>query len=148
MDERMNPMRRAAFTFQQIDHIALSVADLKKSVAWYQDVLGLERRYEEVWGECPAMLCAGSTCIALFAAKPDGPVSNVSAEAGASFRHLAFRATYADFLEAERALQQRGMQVEFQDHGIAHSIYFADPDGHRLEITTYDLPTEQKPFLA
>ena len=136
------------FTLLQIDHVALTVADVKKSVAWYQAVLGLGRRYEEAWGECPAMLCAGSTCVALFAAQPDGPVSNASTEAGPRFRHLAFRATYADFLEAERALQQHGIQVEFQDHGIAHSIYFADLDGHRLEITTYDLPRAEKPFLA
>ena len=147
-DEGMTHMRGPAFTLQQIDHVALPVADLKKSVAWYQDLLGLERRYEEVWGQCPVMLCAGSTCVALFAAQPDGAVSNLSTGAGPGFRHLAFRAAYADFLEAERTLQQRGIQVEFQDHGIAHSIYFADPDGHRLEITTYDLPRAEKPFLA
>jgi len=29
--------------------------------------------------------------------------------------------------------------VEFQNHGIAHSIYFRDPDGHELEITTYEV---------
>ena len=54
------------FTLQQIDHVALTVTDLEKSIAWYQDVLGLERRYRETWGDCPAMLCAGSTCVALF----------------------------------------------------------------------------------
>ena len=25
------------------------------------------------------------------------------------------------------------------DHGIAHSIYLHDPNGHEIEITTYDL---------
>ena len=136
------------FALQQIDHVALTAADLKKSVAWYQDVLGLERRHEDAWGDCPVFLCAGSTCIALFAVQPGGPAANVSTEAEAGFRHLAFRASYADFVEAERNLQQKGIPVEFQDHGIAHSIYFADPDGHRLEIATYDLPKAQKPFLA
>ena len=29
--------------------------------------------------------------------------------------------------------------VSFQDHDICHSIYSADPDGHQLEITTYEL---------
>ena len=136
------------FTLQQIDHVALSVTDLEKSIAWYQDVLGLERRYREAWGDCPAMLCAGSTCVALFALRPAESSARTSGSALPTMRHLAFRATYADLLGAEKNLQERGIQFEFQNHGIAHSIYFADPDGHQLEITTYDLPKAEKPFLA
>jgi catechol 2,3-dioxygenase-like lactoylglutathione lyase family enzyme len=26
-----------------------------------------------------------------------------------------------------------------EDHTIAHSIYIFDPDGHRVELTTYEL---------
>ena len=40
---------------------------------------------------------------------------------------------------AQAELKRRGIQFEFQDHKISHSIYFDDPDGHHLEITTYDL---------
>ena len=53
--------------------------------------------------------------------------------------HLAFRATRKSFLAAQEELKQRGIKFEFQDHEISHSIYFSDPDGHELEITTYDL---------
>jgi len=35
--------------------------------------------------------------------------------------------------------QQRNITFEFQDHVIAHSIYFQDPDGHEIEITTYEI---------
>ena len=136
------------FTLQQIDHVALAVTDLQKSIAWYQDVLGLERRYRAAWGDCPAMLCAGSTCVALFPLRPAESSARTSGSAQATMRHLAFRATYADLLEAEKNLEERGIPFEFQDHRIAHSIYFVDPDGHQLEITTYDLPKAEKPFLA
>jgi len=136
------------FTLQQIDHVALAVADLETSIVWYQEVLGLERRYEDAWGDYPAMLCAGSTCVALFALRPAESSARTSGSAQPTMRHLAFRATYADLLEAEKSLQERGIPFEFQNHGIAHSIYFDDPDGHQLEITTYDLPKAQKPFLA
>ena len=136
------------FTLHQIDHVALSVTDVERSIAWYQDVLGLERRYEDAWGDCPAMLCAGSTCLALFPLPSAESSVRTSGSAQPTMRHLAFRATYADLLEAEKNLQERGIQFEFQNHRIAHSIYFADPDGHQLEITTYDLPNPEKPFLA
>jgi catechol 2,3-dioxygenase-like lactoylglutathione lyase family enzyme len=53
--------------------------------------------------------------------------------------HLAFRANRENFLGAQQELKQRGIKFEFQDHEIAHSIYFRDPDGHQLEITTYEV---------
>jgi len=136
------------FTLQQIDHVALAVGDLEKSIAWYQEVLGLERRYQDAWGSYPAMLCAGSTCVALFPSGDAESSAKASGVARAMIRHLAFRATYADLLEAEKNLQERAIAFEFQNHGIAHSIYFSDPDGHQLEITTYDLPKAEQPFLA
>ena len=135
------------FTLQQIDHVALSVTDLEKSVAWYQEVLGLERRYREAWGNYPVMLCAGSTCVALFPSGRD-ELSGRASNDRPIIRHLAFRATYADLLEAEKCLKERGIPFEFQNHGIAHSIYFADLDGHQLEITTYDVPKVETPFIA
>ena len=55
--------------------------------------------------------------------------------------HLAFRADRENFLAAQRELEKRGIEFEFQDHEISHSIYFRDPDGHALEITTYELPS-------
>ncbi len=56
-----------------------------------------------------------------------------------SLRHIAFRADAANFERAQRELGARGIELTFEDHDIAHSIYFHDPDGYRLEITTYDL---------
>jgi catechol 2,3-dioxygenase-like lactoylglutathione lyase family enzyme len=44
---------------EHLDHVALAVKDLKRSAQWYQEVLGLERRYQEAWGEVPTMLGAG-----------------------------------------------------------------------------------------
>ena len=56
-----------------------------------------------------------------------------------AMRHLAFRVNATGFAQAKDELTRRGIAFEFQDHDIAHSIYFDDPDGHRLEITTYEL---------
>jgi hypothetical protein len=32
-----------------------------------------------------------------------------------------------------------GIAFEFQDHAVSQSIYFDDPDGLRLELTTYEV---------
>jgi catechol-2,3-dioxygenase len=53
--------------------------------------------------------------------------------------HLALRTDRANFLQAQQELKQRGIKFHFQDHEISQSIYFRDPDGHELEITTYEL---------
>jgi len=53
-------------------------------------------------------------------------------------RHLAFRTDRAGLDRARAALSRRGIAFHFQDHDLCHSIYFHDPDGHELEITTYE----------
>jgi catechol 2,3-dioxygenase-like lactoylglutathione lyase family enzyme len=120
----------------QIDHVAIAVTDVERSADWYCDVLGMDRRHPE-WGSMPAMVCAGDTCIALFTVA--GEPSPVPGRDAISMRHLAFRVDRAGFERAQEELRDRGIELEFMDHETAHSVYFQDPDGHRLEITTYEL---------
>jgi catechol-2,3-dioxygenase len=54
-------------------------------------------------------------------------------------RHVAFRVSAVNFARARQQLGARGIGVEFQDHQIAHSIYFHDPDGHQIKLTTYEV---------
>ena len=121
-----------------IDHVALAVQDVRSSAKWYQEVLGLERLHEDVWGDFPAMVGIGGTMIALFPVQGSDPKPRPGKDV-LTMRHLAFRADGENFARARQELTERGLEVEFQDHGLAHSIYFHDPDGHEIEITTYDL---------
>ena len=119
-----------------IDHVALSVCDVEKAAQWYVDVLGFKRLYDGMWEGVPVFIGKGTTALALF------PVRSKSAASGPAdvrMLHLAMRADRKNFLAAQEELKQRGIKFEFQDHEISHSIYFHDPDGHILEITTYDL---------
>jgi catechol 2,3-dioxygenase-like lactoylglutathione lyase family enzyme len=126
------------FAIDGIDHVAIAVRDVRRSALWYQQVLGLRRLHEDAWGDLPAVVGIGGTAIALFPVQGDAPKARPGRDTLA-MRHLAFRVDAANFAHARAALQARGIPLEFQDHGIAHSIYFEDPDGHELEITTYDL---------
>jgi catechol 2,3-dioxygenase-like lactoylglutathione lyase family enzyme len=127
--------RRIMFSVAGLDHVALTVRDLNASVTWYREILGLERRYQEAWGDYPVLMCAGESGIALFQATEAG-----THNAGASgFRHVAFRVSRADFDEAQTDFRARGIPFVFEDHGISHSVYLDDPDGYVVELTTYEV---------
>jgi catechol 2,3-dioxygenase-like lactoylglutathione lyase family enzyme len=130
---------------EQIDHVALRCASPEATKAWYVSTLGFEHVFADQWSGVPIVLRLGSTFLTLFPQK-----ANEQASTGGQAWHLALRAaTYADFQSAQTELQARGVSFQFQDHEISHSIYFFDPDGFLLEITTYDVPKdEKKPKLA
>ncbi|HEX4637959.1 MAG TPA: VOC family protein [Chthoniobacterales bacterium] len=120
-----------------IDHVALSVRDVERAAKWYIDVLGFERRHEEMWNGVPVFVGKGATALALFPARERSTSSGAPTEI--RMLHFAMRANRKNFLAAQEELKERGIKFEFEDHEISHSIYFRDPDGHHLEITTYEL---------
>jgi catechol 2,3-dioxygenase-like lactoylglutathione lyase family enzyme len=120
-----------------IDHVALSVRDVERAAQWYIDVLGFERRHDGMWDGIPVFIGKGTTAIALFPVR-SRETSTTPERGGVRMLHLAFGANRKSFLAVQEELKRRGIQFEFQDHEISHSIYFSDPDGHKLEITTYE----------
>jgi catechol 2,3-dioxygenase-like lactoylglutathione lyase family enzyme len=122
-----------SFHVQGLDHIALTVGDQQISDSWYRDVLGLERKHADAWGDTPIALMAHGSGLALFKAPaPDG-------NRAAGLRHIAFRVDRENFELAQDDLRGRGIAFEFQDHVVSQSIYFEDPDGLLLELTTYEV---------
>ncbi len=117
--------------------MALAVRDVERAADWYCDLLGFERRFKGRWGGVPVFVGKDTTALALF------PVSSAEPTArprgSITMLHLAFRTSGSGFLAAQRELAARGIEFHFQDHEISRSIYFRDPDGHDLEITTYDV---------
>lgn len=126
------------FQLECIDHVALLVRDVESSVRWYEDVLGLDRLHRDVWGSFPAVVGKGGTSLALFPVDSPSPNPPPGRDT-LCVRHIAFRVDHANFVAAQIELERRGIPFELQGHRIARSIYFKDPDGHQLEITTYDL---------
>jgi catechol 2,3-dioxygenase-like lactoylglutathione lyase family enzyme len=126
------------FEIDALDHIALSVRDVSRSAQWYAEVLGFKRLHEGKWNGIPVFVGNAAAAIALFPASEE--VGSASADrAAVRTLHFAFRADRENFSRARDELQKRAISFEFQDHEVSHSIYFRDPDGHKIEITTYEV---------
>jgi catechol 2,3-dioxygenase-like lactoylglutathione lyase family enzyme len=129
---------RLMFEIDALDHIALSVRDVARSTQWYAEVLGFKRLHEDKWNGIPVFVGNGDAAIALFPAAEEVGSTSVDRVAVRTL-HFAFRTNRENFLCAQDELKKCAIRFEFQDHEISHSIYFRDPDGHRIEITTYEL---------
>ena len=107
-----------------INHITLAVSDLDASVRFYEHVLGLHLASHHDGG---AYLEAGDTwlCLSLDSAASDQPRSD--------YTHIAFDVSEADFPAFEEKLKASGVTIWKQNRSEGHSIYFLDPDGHKLE---------------
>ena len=135
------------FQVDQIDHVELFVPDRHEAARWYGKVLGLVVVPEyEHWAkdpQGPLMISSdgGSTKLALFQGTPQGPRET------ADFHLVAFRVRAPSFIRFLERLpdldltDHHGRRVTSElvvDHDSAFSIYFSDPFGHQLELTTYD----------
>ena len=122
-----------------LDHVAITVRDPLNSMAWYQDVLGLERRFEEVWADYPTVMLAGESGVAIFPATSSEPDTVSDKQNTITMRHFAFRVDRENFKRAKERMRWSGVEFREDDHGVSHSIYIRDPDGHEIEITTYEV---------
>ena len=107
-----------------LNHLTLAVTDLERSIAFYRDLLGCELR--AVW-DSGAYLEAGSLWLCLSVDdKADGAVR-------ADYTHYAFGVD-ADAFEPLAARIGSSATLWKTDTSEGASLYFLDPDNHRLEL--------------
>jgi catechol 2,3-dioxygenase-like lactoylglutathione lyase family enzyme len=118
---------------QGLDHVAITVEDLARSRRFYMDVIGLEPKFEE--GHEPAFMLSHSSGLALFSRR-SYPGTGADGVPDLRVMHIAFRIARDEFDRARAELPSLGIDPRYEDHGSVHSIYFRDPDGHQIELTT------------
>ncbi|MFC4128404.1 VOC family protein [Nocardia rhizosphaerae] len=115
-----------------INHIVLFVADLPRSLAFYEEVLGFTRLPEGFPGG--AFLrhpeSANDHDLGLFQARAQaGPAGAVG------LYHVAWEvATLAELASMRTRLAEAGALTGASDHGSTKALYARDPDGIEFEV--------------
>jgi catechol 2,3-dioxygenase-like lactoylglutathione lyase family enzyme len=114
-----------------LNHVTLAVADVERSVTFYRDVLGCSVR--ALWND-GAYLEAGALWLCL--SRDD----LVRTSPHPDYTHFAFSVPEGDFAEMSGRLQE-ACKVWKDNSSEGASIYFLDPDGHKLEVHVGDIET-------
>ena len=129
-----------------IHHVAYRCRDARETVRWYRKMLNMEfvlaiaeDRVPSTKAPDPYMhvfLDAGRGNVLAFFELPTQPEMGRDPNTPEWVQHIAFRVQDRDTLLAFRAhLEANGVDVlGVTDHGAFHSIYFFDPNGHRIEM--------------
>ena len=139
--------------FQRLHHVAYRCSDAKETADWYSAMLGMafisafaEDRVPSTGAEDPYMhifLDAGGGNVLAFFELPNRPPMSRDDNTPAWVQHIAFKVEDLDALMSAKAhLEAAGIEVLGPTHhGVFQSIYFFDPNGHRLELAC-DIGTE------
>jgi catechol 2,3-dioxygenase-like lactoylglutathione lyase family enzyme len=144
---------------KRIHHVAYRCKDAKKTVEWYIKYLNMdfvlaiaEDNVPSTGAPDPYMhvfLDAGQGNVLAFFELPTQPEMGRDQNTPAWVQHLALEIdTMDELLAAKARLQADGIEVIGPtNHTIFQSIYFFDPNGHRLELSVNTATSEMKDKL-
>ena len=130
----------------RIHHVAYRCKDAKETVDWYVRHLNMDFVLAIAENQVPStkapdpymhlFLDAGHGNVLAFFELPNSPDMGRDANTPDWVQHIAFKVDSVQTLEDTKArLQAAGIEViGVTDHTIFKSIYFFDPNGHRLEL--------------
>ena len=120
-----------------MDHIVLRVSDVKRSLDWYANELGLEPVRVEEWQaeECPfpSVRISEGTIIDLIEGEVDQMRRNLD-----HFCMVVSAESMDEVRTSGRFRIVRDPDFElFGARGMADGLYIADPDGNEIELRAY-----------
>jgi catechol 2,3-dioxygenase-like lactoylglutathione lyase family enzyme len=128
---------------QGVHHITLVGADRETSIGFWEGVLGMPFVFEQ-----PNLDSASEShlyfdpgdgrLITVFTDESRRPDATPTARDPGSVHHIAFSVSRATFLQAVKRLDDRGIPHSgVRDRGFMDSIYFRDPLGLLIELSSY-----------
>lgn len=133
---------------QRIHHVAYRCRNARETVAFYQRVMGMDFQLAIAEDKVPStqapdpymhvFLDAGNGNVLAFFEVPNSAPMQKDPNTPDWVQHIAFEVKdMAALLSAQKKAEAEGLAVIGPvDHSIFQSIYFFDPNGHRLEVTT------------
>ena len=131
---------------ERIHHVAYRCKDAKETVDFYQRVLNMEFQIAFAEDKVPStkdpdpymhvFLDAGMGNVLAFFELPTKEPMDRDHNTPQWVQHIAFEVKdYKALVAAKEHIEAEGLEVIGPvDHGIFQSIYFFDPNGHRLEL--------------
>ena len=129
-----------------VHHVAYRCRDAKETVEFYNRVLGMDFQLAIAEDKVPStgapdpymhvFLDAGNGNVLAFFELPTKPDMDRDRNTPEWVQHIAFKVnTMDDLMNAKARAEEMGLDVVGPTHhGIFKSIYFFDPNGHRLEL--------------
>jgi len=140
---------------KRIHHVAYRCNDAKETVEFYERVLNMEFQIAFAEDRVPStkqpdpyihvFLDAGMGNVLAFFELPTQPPMGRDQNTPEWVQHLAFEVeNYDALVAAKKHIEDEGVDVLGPtNHGIFQSIYFFDPNGHRLELVANTRTEEQ-----
>ncbi len=131
-----------------VHHVAYRCRDARETVLWYREHLGMDFVLAIAENQVPStkapdpymhvFLDAGGGNVLAFFEVPNSPEMQFDSNTPRWVQHIAFKVDNEEALIARRdKLAAAGVDVIGPvDHTLFKSIYFFDPNGHRLELAT------------
>ena len=144
---------------KRIHHVAYRRHDAKETVEFYQRVLSMDFQLAIAENEVPStkapdpymhvFLDAGMGNVLAFFELPNSPTMGRDEQTPLWVQHIAFEVESIEaLLEAKTHIEGQGLDVLGPvNHGIFKSIYFFDPNGHRIELAAHTGTAEQMKML-
>ena len=125
---------------QGIDHVAINVRDIDKSVDFYTKAIGLKiTEREPSKPGIEYFLDCGPSLIGIIQAK-DLTTKHAFENEGLGANHFSFRVHSHDFEPMIKRLEEHNVTIEFaKKREKSWSLYFYDIDGNKLEVTAWPL---------
>ncbi len=140
---------------KRIHHVAYRCNDARETVDFYERVLGMEFQIAFAENRVPStkepdpymhvFLDAGMGNVLAFFELPTREPMDRDRNTPEWVQHIAFEVeSYDTLLASKKHIEAEGVDVVGPtNHGIFQSIYFFDPNGHRLELVANTRTDEQ-----